>query len=65
MNVPSLDQAAGIRDNLHDESATNIIAAGLHEYLTDIILKTNQLAVSIATDFGFGPAPVGVTTEPD
>ena len=65
MDVPSLDQAAAIRDNLHDESATNIIAAGLHEYLTDIILKTNQLAVSIATDFGFGPAPVGVTTEAD
>lgn len=62
MDVPSLNQAVAIRDDLHDESATNIIAAGLHEYLTDIILMTNQLALSIAADFGFGQMPVGANT---
>ncbi|WP_147125277.1 alpha-E domain-containing protein [Shimia ponticola] len=51
----SLTQVRGLRDDLRKTDVDAIIAFGLHEYLTDMIVRSNNLAISIGSDFGFGP----------
>ena len=49
-----LDMAATLRSRLVNATAQHIIESGLHEYLTQLIIETNTLAIRIAQDFNFG-----------
>jgi len=51
----SLKAARELRDELRNTDVDAIIAFGLHEYLTNMIVRSNKLAISIGSDFGFGP----------
>ena len=51
----SLALSSGLRDDLRQASLDGIFAFGLHEYLTDMIIRSNKLAIAIGSDFGFGP----------
>ena len=50
----ALGQACDIRATLSRDTAKEMLAFGLHEYLTDKIVRTNTLAQTIGADFGFG-----------
>ncbi|MEM1301141.1 MAG: alpha-E domain-containing protein [Pseudomonadota bacterium] len=50
----SLQEAHELRDELRATDVDAIIGFGLHEYLTNMIVRSNTLAMSIGSDFGFG-----------
>ena len=51
----SLTDANALRDDMTSTDVDVIIGRGLHEYLTEVIVRSNKLAISIGSDFGFGP----------
>ncbi|WP_158964869.1 alpha-E domain-containing protein [Chachezhania sediminis] len=51
----SLADAINLRDELSGTEVDVVIGRGLHEYLTEMIVRSNNLAISIGSDFGFGP----------
>ncbi|MCV6587213.1 MAG: alpha-E domain-containing protein [Marinibacterium sp.] len=55
----SLDQVLAMRDDLQSIGVDGIIDYGLHEYLTTLVIRSNTLALSIGTDFGFQPIIIG------
>ena len=51
----SLAASQGLRRDLAAATLDGIFSFGLHEYLTDMIIRSNKLAIAIGSDFGFGP----------
>lgn len=48
-----LMRAQRLRDDLRELSVEDIMTSGLHEWLTETIVETNQLAISTAEAYGF------------
>lgn len=59
----SLSEVGSIHAELRDSKVDSIIAYGLHEYLTELIARTNRLAISIGSDYAFGPAATATQTQ--
>lgn len=54
---PSLERAHRLKAMLASQSADEIIASGLHEFVTSFIRENNALAQSISEDFHFVAPP--------
>ena len=60
-SAQSLTEVTEMRDNLRGLDVDGIIQFGLHEYLTNLIIRSNTLALMIGGDFGFSPIIVDET----
>ncbi|WP_121061182.1 alpha-E domain-containing protein [Chachezhania antarctica] len=59
----SLTHASALREDMTRTDVDFILGQGLHEYLTEMIVRSNKLAISIGSDFGFGPILSETTQE--
>jgi len=60
-NEDGLTEVTALLGELRQHSATDVINIGLHEYLTSLVNRTNSIALSIGSDFGFRPIITGDT----